>query len=87
MILNSVQFNSVYSVRGTTWLGEQKEVNSTCGIQFTCILMGLYMNIALRRFLHNHGNIATEGSPKSGLFPTLFNGTGTWGDATIIMIN
>ena len=22
------------------------------------------MNIALRRFLHNHGNIATEGSPK-----------------------
>ena len=25
------------------------------------------MNIALRRFLHNHGNIATEGSPKPGL--------------------
>ena len=23
------------------------------------------MNIALLRFLHNHGNIATEGSPKS----------------------
>ena len=22
-------------------------------------------------FLHNHGNIATEGSPKSGLCPTL----------------
>ena len=29
------------------------------------------MNIALRRFLHNHGNIATEGSPKSGLYSTL----------------
>ena len=25
------------------------------------------MNIALRRFLHTHGNIATEGSPKPGL--------------------
>ena len=24
----------------------------------------------LRRFLHNHGNIAIEGSPKSGLSPT-----------------
>ena len=22
----------------------------------------VYMNIALRRFLHNHGNIATQGS-------------------------
>ena len=34
---------------------------------------GMYMNmnIALRRFLHNHGNIATEGSPKPGLCPTL----------------
>ena len=31
------------------------------------------MNIALRRFLHNHGNIATEGSPKPGLYPTLFS--------------
>ena len=29
------------------------------------------MNIALRRFLHNHGNIATEVSPKPGLYPTL----------------
>ena len=29
------------------------------------------MNIALRRFLHNHGNIATEGSPEPGLCPTL----------------
>ena len=29
------------------------------------------MNIALRRFLNNHGNIATEGSPKSALRPTL----------------
>ena len=27
------------------------------------------MNIALRRFLHNHGNIATEGDPKPGLCP------------------
>ena len=26
------------------------------------------MNIALRRFLHNHGNMATEGSLKPGLF-------------------
>ena len=25
------------------------------------------MNIALRRYLHNHGNIATEGSPDPGL--------------------
>ena len=29
------------------------------------------VNIVLRRFLHNHGNIATEGSPKSELFSTL----------------
>ena len=29
------------------------------------------MNIVLRRFLHNHGNIATEGSPNPGLCPTL----------------
>ena len=29
------------------------------------------MNIALSRFLYNHGNIATEGSPKPGLCPTL----------------
>ena len=29
------------------------------------------VNIVLRRFLHNHGNIATEGSPKSGLYLTL----------------
>ena len=27
------------------------------------------MNIALCRFLHNHGNITTEGSPKPGLRP------------------
>ena len=31
------------------------------------------MNIAFRRFLHNHGNIATEGSPKPGLCPTLIS--------------
>ena len=30
-----------------------------------------YMNIALRRFLYNHGNIATKGSPEPGLCPTL----------------
>ena len=29
--------------------------------------------IALRRFLHNHSNIATEGSPKPGLCPTLIS--------------
>ena len=33
----------------------------------------VYMNIALRRFLHNHGNIVTEGSPKPGLCPTLIS--------------
>ena len=27
--------------------------------------------ICLRRFLHNQGNIATEGSPKSGLYSSL----------------
>ena len=30
------------------------------------------MKPALRRFLHNHGNIATEGSPKPGLHILLF---------------
>ena len=30
------------------------------------------MNTALRRFLLTHGNITTEGSPKSGICPTLF---------------
>ena len=29
------------------------------------------MNPASRRFLHNHSNMATEGSPKSELCPTL----------------
>ena len=29
------------------------------------------MNIASRRFLHNHGNIVTEGCPKPVLCPTL----------------
>ena len=33
----------------------------------------IYMNIALRRFLHNHGNIATKISPKPGLCPTLIS--------------
>ena len=31
------------------------------------------VNIALRPFLHSHGNIATEGSPKPGLCPTLIS--------------
>ena len=31
------------------------------------------MKIVLRRFLHNHGNMATEGSPKPGLCPTLIS--------------
>ena len=31
------------------------------------------MNIASRRFLHNHGNIATEGSPKPGLCRALIS--------------
>ena len=29
------------------------------------------MKIILQRFLQNHGNIAIEGNPKSGLCPTL----------------
>ena len=33
----------------------------------------LYMNIDLRRLLHNHGNIATEGSQKPGLCSTLIS--------------
>ena len=33
----------------------------------------IYMNIVLRRFLHNPGNIATEGSPNPGLCPTLIS--------------
>ena len=33
----------------------------------------MWVNIALRRFLHYHGNIATEGSPKPGLCPTLIS--------------
>ena len=33
----------------------------------------VYMNIALCRFLRNHDNIATEGSPKPGLCPTLIS--------------
>ena len=35
--------------------------------------LDMNMNIALRRFLHNHGNIATEGRPKLGLCPTLIS--------------
>ena len=31
------------------------------------------MNIALCRFLHNHGNNATEGSPDQGLCPSLIS--------------
>ena len=37
------------------------------------VQLELYMNIALRCFLHNHGDIATEGSPKPGLCPTLIS--------------
>ena len=44
----------------------------------TCRVPGLttpdtetHVNIALRRFPHNHCDIATEGSPKPGLCPTL----------------
>ena len=32
-----------------------------------------WVNIALHRFLHNYGNIVTEGSPKSGPCPTLIS--------------
>ena len=37
------------------------------------VLEDMNMNIALRRFLHNHGNIATERSMKPGLCPTLIS--------------
>ena len=55
-------------------------------MEFTTLLMKLdlslnhsqgtyiYIYIVLRRFLHNHGNIATDGSPKPGLCPTLLSG-------------
>ena len=33
------------------------------------VLYNIYMNIALRRFLRNYGNIATKGSPKPELCP------------------
>ena len=33
-----------------------------------------YVKIALRRFLHNHGNIATEGSQKPDYALLLSNG-------------
>ena len=35
----------------------------------------MYMNIALRRFLHNHGNIATKGSPNRVYALLLFQKT------------
>ena len=35
------------------------------------------VNIALRRFLHNHGNIVTEGSPEPGVRPTLISNDST----------
>ena len=33
----------------------------------------LWVNIALRRFLQNRDNIATEGSTKPGICPTLIS--------------
>ena len=45
-----------------------KDVNASvqsCG--------NIYMNIALRLFLHNHGNIATQESLKLRLCPTLIS--------------
>ena len=33
----------------------------------------LWVYIALRRFLHNRDNMATEGSPKPGICPTLIS--------------
>ena len=36
-------------------------------------LFGKWVNIALRRFPHNHGNSATEGNPKPGLCSTLIS--------------
>ena len=37
------------------------------------LVINMNINIALQCFLHNHGNIATEGSPKPGLCPTLIS--------------
>ena len=40
------------------------------------------VNVALRRFLQNHGNIATAGRPESELCPTLMRvhmGPGNYG--------
>ena len=41
------------------------------------------MNIALRRFLHNHGNIATKGSAKLRLCPTLYQLGMLWHHAAV----
>ena len=49
--------------RQFSWTGE-----TVITLKYICISHGV--NIALRRFLHNHGNIETEGSPKPGLCPT-----------------
>ena len=43
-------------------------LNTAVSVRITCVAVN---GIALRRLLHNHGNIATEGNPKSGLCPTL----------------
>ena len=50
------------------WLQWFFKVHSTIG---STRLPGKAVYIALRCFLHNHGNITTEGSPKPGLCPTL----------------
>ena len=38
-----------------------------------CVGEWVNVNIVLRRFLHNHDNIATEESPNPGLCPTLIH--------------
>ena len=46
---------------------------SSLRVIFQFFFISAFMNIALRRFLHNHSNIATEGSPKTRLCHTLIS--------------
>ena len=47
----------------------QDPIRNSLLIQFPCEQLRMCVFIALRRFLHNHGNIVTEGIPKPGLCP------------------
>ena len=52
---------------GSRFLLRERHSRERCTMHF----LVLNMNIALRRLLHNHGKLATDGSPKPGLCPTL----------------